>query len=42
MLAAIRRLVVLVVACSALTVVVSVSLGLLAGAKLDRAVSLGF
>ena len=42
MLAAIRRLVVLVVACSALTVVVSVALGLLAGATLDRAVSLGF
>ena len=42
MLAAIRRLVVLVVACSALTVVVSVALGLLAGAALDRAVSLGF
>ena len=42
MLAAIRRLVVLVVACSALTVVVSVPLGLLAGATLDRAVSLGF
>ena len=30
------------VACSALTVVVSVALGLLAGAALDRAVSLGF
>jgi hypothetical protein len=42
MLAAIRRLVVLVVVCSALTVVVSVPLGLLAGAALDRAVSLGF
>jgi hypothetical protein len=42
MLAAIRRLVVLVVACSALTVVVSVPLGLLAGAALDRAVSIGF
>ena len=42
MLAAIRRLVVLVVVCSALTVVVSVALGLLAGAALDRAVSLGF
>jgi hypothetical protein len=42
MLAAIRRLVVLVVACSAGTVVVSVALGLLAGASLDRAVSLGF
>jgi hypothetical protein len=42
MLAAIRRLVVLVVASSALTVVVSVALGLLAGAALDRAVSLGF
>ena len=42
MLAAIRRLVVLVVACSGITVVVSVALGLLAGASLDRAVSLGF
>jgi hypothetical protein len=42
MLAAIRRLVVLVVLCSALTVVASVALGLLAGASLDRAVSLGF
>ena len=42
MLAAIRRLVVLVVLCSALTVVVSVALGLLAGSSLDRAVSLGF
>jgi hypothetical protein len=42
MLAAIRRLVVLVVACSGITVVVSVPLGLLAGASLDRAVSLGF
>jgi hypothetical protein len=42
MLAAIRRLVVLVVACSGITVVASVALGLLAGASLDRAVSLGF
>ena len=42
MLAAIRRLVVLVLLCSALTVIVSVALGLLAGASLDRAVSLGF
>lgn len=42
MLAAIRRLVVLVVLCSALTLVVSVPLGLLADASLDRAVSLGF
>jgi hypothetical protein len=42
MLAAIRRLVVLVVACSALTLVVSVPLGLLAGAARGRAVSLGF
>jgi len=42
MLAAIRRLVVLVVLCSALTVVASVALGLLAGASLDRAVSVGF
>jgi hypothetical protein len=42
MLAAIRRLVVLVVGCSAVTVVASVALGLLAGASLDRAVSLGF
>ena len=42
MLAAIRRLAVLVLLCSALTVIVSVALGLLAGASLDRAVSLGF
>jgi hypothetical protein len=42
MLAALRRLVVLVVFCSAITVVGSVALGLLAGASLDRAISLGF
>ena len=42
MLAAIRRLVVLVLLCSALTVIVSVALGLLAGAALVRAVSLWF
>jgi hypothetical protein len=42
MLAALRRLVVLVVLCSAVTVVGSVALGLLAGASLDRAISLGF
>jgi len=42
MLAALRRLVLLVVFCSAITVVGSVALGLLAGASLDRAISLGF
>jgi hypothetical protein len=42
MLAALRRLVLLVVLCSAVTVVGSVALGLLAGASLDRAISLGF
>jgi hypothetical protein len=42
MLAALRRLVVLVVLCSAVTVVGSVALGVLAGASLDRAISLGF
>lgn|SRR3954468_1763973 len=42
MLAALRRLVVLVVLCSAITVVGSVLLGLLAGSSLDRAISLGF
>jgi len=42
MLAALRRLAVLVVLCSAVTVVGSVALGLLAGASLDRAISLGF
>ena len=42
MLAALRRLVFLVVLCSAVTVVGSVALGLLAGASLDRAISLGF
>lgn len=42
MLAALRRLVALVVLCSAVTVVGSVALGLLAGASLDRAISLGF
>jgi len=42
MLAALRRLVVLVVLCTAVTLVGSVVLGLLAGASLDRAISLGF
>ena len=42
MLAAVRRLVLLVALCSALTVVVSVLLGLLVGASLDRSVALGF
>lgn len=42
MLAALRRLAVLVVLCSGVTVVGSVALGLLAGASLDRAISLGF
>ena len=42
MLAALRRLVLLVVLCSAVTVVGSVALGLLAGTSLDRAISLGF
>jgi hypothetical protein len=42
MLAALRRLVLLVVLCSAVTVVGSVALGLLAGASLDRSISLGF
>jgi hypothetical protein len=42
MLAALRRLVVLVALASAVTTVVSVLLGLLVGAELDRSVSLGF
>jgi hypothetical protein len=42
MLAALRRLVLLVLLCSAVTVVVSALLGVLAGASLDRAISLGF
>src|SRR3954467_14534601 len=42
MLAALRRLVLLVALASAVTTVVSVLLGLLVGAELDRAVSLGF
>jgi hypothetical protein len=42
MLAALRRLVILVALASALTAVVSALLGLLVGASLDRAVSLGF
>jgi hypothetical protein len=42
MFAALRRLVFLVVLCSAVTVVGSALLGLLAGASLDRAISLGF
>jgi hypothetical protein len=42
MLAALRRLVVLVALCTAVTLVGSVMLGLLAGASLDRAISLGF
>ncbi|MFL4974337.1 MAG: hypothetical protein ACJ8DT_11720 [Microvirga sp.] len=42
MLGALRRLVLLVVLCSALTLVASVLLGLLVDAELDRAISLGF
>src|SRR3954451_20828920 len=42
MLAALRRLVLLVALASAVTTVVSVLLGLLVGAELDRALSLGF
>ena len=42
MLAALRRLVVLVALTAAATTVVSALLGLLLGASLDRAVSLGF
>ena len=42
MLAALRRLVLLVLLCSAVTVAVSALLGLLAGAGLDRSISLGF
>lgn len=42
MLAALRRLAFLVVLSSLVTLVVSVMLGLLVGASLDRAVSLGF
>jgi hypothetical protein len=42
MLAALRRLVLLLLLCSAVTVAVSALLGLLAGASLDRSISLGF
>jgi hypothetical protein len=42
MLAAFRRLVLLVVLCSALTLVASVLFALLVDAELDRAISLGF
>jgi hypothetical protein len=42
MLAALRRLVLLVVLASAITTVLSLLLGLLVGASADRAVSLGF
>jgi hypothetical protein len=42
MLAALRRLVLLVLLCSAVTVVGSTLLGLLVGASLDRSISLGF
>ena len=42
MLAALRRLAFLVFLCSAVTVAVSVLLGVLAGASLDRSISLGF
>jgi hypothetical protein len=42
MIAALRRLAVLVVSASALTAAVSLLVGLLVGASLDRAVSLGF
>ncbi len=42
MLAALRRLAVLVALSSLVTLVVSIMLGLLVGASLDRAVSLGF
>jgi hypothetical protein len=42
MLAALRRLTVIVAAASGLTVVASVLLGLLVGASLDRSVALGF
>src|SRR3954451_11791562 len=42
MLAALRRFAALLALCSGLTLIVSVSLGLLAGSALDRAISLGF
>jgi Na+/citrate or Na+/malate symporter len=42
LLAALRRLVLLVLGASALTVVVSVLVGLLTGSSLDRALTLGF
>jgi hypothetical protein len=42
MIAALRRLAVLVVSAAALTAAVSLLVGLLVGASLDRAVSLGF
>jgi hypothetical protein len=42
MLAALRRLVLLVAGCSVATVIVSVLFGTLLGASLDRAISLGF
>ena len=42
MLAALRRLVLLVFLCSAVTLVGSTLLGLLVGASLDRSISLGF
>jgi hypothetical protein len=42
MLAAIRRLVLLVVGCSAVIVAVSALFGALIGTSLDRAISLGF
>ena len=42
MLAAIRRLVLLVLGCSAVIVAVSALFGALIGASLDRAISLGF
>jgi hypothetical protein len=42
MLAALRRLVLLVALCSGLTAGISALLGLLVGASLDRALSLGF
>ena len=42
MLAALRRLALLIVGCCAVTVVGSALLGLLVGASLDRSVALGF
>lgn len=42
MLAALRRLALLIVGCCVVTVVGSVLLGLLVGSSLDRSVSLGF